>query len=662
MCGIAGICQIKAPGVIRKESLKRMVQVLNHRGPDERGIYLDDRVGLGHARLSIIDLHSGIQPIHNEDQTLWLVYNGEVFNYPELRSDLLERGHRFYTNTDSEVILHLYETFGAQCLERLRGQFAFALWDNARNELFLARDHVGIRPLYYTEASGRLLFASEVKALFVHPEVERSIDPRALDQIFTFWTTLPGHTAFQGICEVPPGHYLKLSRGRFRMVRYWDIPLPVEHASIDLSADEIIEEVRHLLHDAVRMRLRADVPVGAYLSGGLDSTGVTSLVVNDFNHEVNTFGIRFDEADFDESDFQQEAVAYLKTRHQALTVNSDRIGENFSEVIRHCEKPILRTAPVPLFLLSRQVRDSGLKVVLTGEGADEIFCGYNIFKEAKIRAFWARRPGSRLRPLLIGRLYPYIFKDPRQKTYLQSFFAKSLTDVDHPFYSHLIRWKNTEKLKTFFSANLKEILEGYDPYAHLMEFLPRGYPEWDKVARAQYLETALFMSNYLLSSQGDRVAMAHSVEIRLPYLDKAVMEFMGRVPSRMKIFGLNEKYLLKKAFTGRLPASIIGREKHPYRAPIGRCLLKAEDGNPAAELLSESAVRETGFFDPLKVSRLVKKLKAAPRSGEIDSMGLAGILSTQILHRRFIARPPVPESLSGQVWHEVDKRSAPLLN
>jgi len=625
MCGIAGICHINGPGGISLDILKGMIGVLCHRGPDETGIYLDDQVGLGHARLSIIDLSSGTQPIHNEDKTLWITYNGEVFNYPELKQALLQKGHRFYTTSDTEVILHLYEEEGPECLAQLNGQFALAIWDARKKELFLARDRVGIRPLHYTILNNTLIFASEIKSIFMNNSVARKIDPVAMDQIFTFWTTLTPRTVFKDIYELPPGHYLKASNGNVTVKKYWDIPLYRPEEQLDLAPEEICRQIQELLLDAIRIRLRADVPVGCYLSGGLDSSGITSLIMKNFDSDVRTFGIRFEESDFDESEHQNLMVSYLKANHTDIKVANEKIGAWLPDCLWHCERPLLRTAPVPLFLLSGIVHQSGFKVVLTGEGADEVFGGYNIFREAKVRRFWARYPNSQNRADLIGRLYPYIFNNPRLKRTLQSFFAKGLDKTDDPIYSHLIRWENTSKLKKFFSADLSSEIGSYCGYEQVRENLPEAYSRADNLSKAQYLETAIFLSNYLLSSQGDRMAMAHSVEIRLPYLDPRVMDFMGRVPAKWKIMGLNEK-----------------------------------TAEYTQDALSEKSLNRAGLFDTGKVTRLLQKLQTLNSPSEIDSMVLVGILSSQVIYHQFVESFSTKPAYSVCPNSVVDRRSEAL--
>jgi len=637
MCGITGICNLNGPASISSELLARMIDVLHHRGPDETGIYLDDWVGLGHARLSIIDLSGGSQPIHNEDGTLWIVYNGEVFNYPELREGLLAKGHSFATSTDTEVILHLFEEKGPECVHELNGQFAFAIWNTREKELFLARDRIGIRPLYYTLHKNRLIFASEVKSIFMNDDIERRIDPVAMDQIFTFWTTLPGRTVFQGIHELPPGHSLQVRNGKIETRKYWEIPFFPPQEQIDWPVEKLIESIKELLHDAIRIRLRADVPVGCYISGGLDSSGITTWVHDNFNNQLRTFGIHFEEKAFDESRFQSHMVSLLKTDHTNLLATNEMIGNAFPEVIWHCEKPLLRTAPVPLFLLSKVVRDNGFKVVLTGEGADEVFGGYDIFRETLVRKFWSRQPESRYRPLLLQKLYPDIFIDPRLKHTLHTFFGKGIDQPENDFFSHMIRWENTSRAKIFFSKELRDAIGNYNGYEELRDSLPKAFQTWDTLAKAQFLEMNVFLSNYLLSSQGDRVAMSHSVEIRLPFLDYRLIEFMARVPSKWKISGLKEKYLLKKLFKGILPDLILARTKHPYRAPIQQSLVNENVSNFRGQL-SDTYLGETKLFDVEKVGRLLNRIQKTHRSTEVDGMAIAGILSSQLLYEQFISR------------------------
>jgi asparagine synthase (glutamine-hydrolysing) len=658
MCGVAGILDGRGEGRASPDRLAAMTAALAHRGPDQKGLYVDDRVGLGHARLSIIDLTTGAQPIRNETGTAWIVLNGEIYNYPELKSRLESKGHRFYTTTDTEVLLHLYEDEGPDCVARLNGQFAFAVWDAARQSLLLARDPFGICPLYYAERAGAFLFASEIKALLASGLLPpASLDPRALDQAFTFWTTLPGATAFEGIRELEPGHTLTVGAAGLKLRAYWDIPYRSADSHIREGFGAVADDVMSLLMDATRIRLRADVPVGSYLSGGLDSSGITALIARHFNTGVRTFGVRFDEEAFDEGAFQDEMAAGLGVEHRELRASNAAIAGAFPSVVRHCEAPILRTAPVPMFLLSRLVRDRGIKVVCTGEGADEVFGGYDIFREAMVRRFVLRHPESRRRPALFGRLYPQIFRTDRERSSLREFLSRGPKDPRDPFFSHAVRWSNTARIKQFFSKDLRAALAGYSAMVELADRLPPGFEDRDTLAKAMYLEDKLFLSGYLLTSQGDRMAMAHSVEIRPPYLDPRIIELMARVPPHWKIWGLEEKHLLKRAFRDVLPPSITGRTKHPYRAPIQQVFAGRLGGEEYEQALSGKAVREAGLFDPDKVGRLLRTVDSGESRSETEGMALAGIISTQILARDPAGAASAPEAAAAIRWDvHVDRR------
>lgn len=632
MCGIAGILKTSGKLSVDVPDMQKMVHLLRHRGPDETGLYIDNNVALAQSRLSIIDLSGGMQPIHNEDKSLWIIFNGEIFNYPDLRDYLISKGHTFYTNTDTEVIIHLYEEKGINCVDKLNGQFAFAIWDNNKERLFIARDRVGIRPLFYTYHNNQLIFSSEIKAILSLPGIARQIDYQALDQVFTLWTTLKGKTFFNGIFELPPGHFLTADSNEIKINKFWQIPF--SSSRLEDNRKKLLDDCRELLFDAVKIRLRADVPVGSYLSGGLDSSGITSTVKKNFNNKLRTFGIRFESGAFDEGEYQQEMVNYLGVDHSELFIHNSDIAENLESLLWFTEKPLLRTAPIPLYLLSRLVHESGYKVVLTGEGADEIFGGYNIFKETKIRNFWAKYPDSKMRPALLAKLYPYIFKDNRLNNSLTEFFRFGIDDPGNPFFSHLIRWNNTSKIKTFFSSALKAELENYNCFDELLKDLPSDFYKWNYLSKAQYLEISIFLSNYLLSSQGDRAAMAHSVEMRMPFLDYRIIERMSNVDPELKINGLNEKFLLKKIFKDILPERVLNRDKNPYRAPIKQGILF--DKNLIEQYLSNDSLTESGLFDPLKVNLLLNKLNKFENTGEVDNMALIGILSAQIIQDKFI--------------------------
>lgn len=644
MCGIAGIVNFSGPEE-KLPLLRKMIGLLRHRGPDEAGVYLDGPVGLGHARLSIIDLSSGSQPIWNEDRTAWVVFNGEIFNYPELRADLEKVGHRFYTQTDTEVLIHLYEQYGTGMFEKLNGQFAFAIWDQRKSQLLLARDRVGIRPLFFYTSQKRLIFASEIKAIFADDFVPRRLNPEALSDVFTCWSVFGRETPFLDVLQLPPAHFAIFSQDGLEIESYWDIQ-ESSGPTQNLSLADWVASFQALLLDATRIRLRADVPVGAYLSGGIDSTYTSALVKKHFNNRLCTFSVAFTNPVFDETTFQETAIRHLETDHRVTRCDEKAIAQAFPEVVWHCETPLLRTAPAPLYLLSRLVTDTGFKVVLTGEGADEILSGYNIFKEAQVRRFWARNPDSPCRPKLLERLYPYIFhgSNEKAKAYLKGFFKKSLGSVGSPVYSHLLRWQNTSQLHGFFNQDffphqtlpLERFLERFNA------LLPSNFMDRNPLSRAQYIEMKIFLSNYLLSTQGDRMAMAHSVEGRYPFLDHRVVEFAFQLPARYRMNGLTEKFILKKAAAGLVPEEIINRSKQPYRAPISSVFFAKDTPAFVDEMLAERKVREKGYFDTVRVASLVKKCRKN-RSGllsERENMALVGILSTQLLDEQFIRNFP----------------------
>lgn len=652
MCGIVGIVNRTGADPVEEGLIRRMLALIRHRGPDQFGIYLDRHAGLGSARLSIIDLSSGQQPISNEDGSLWIVFNGEIFNYLELREELAARGHRFTTRTDTEVILHAYEEFGTDCLHRFNGQFAFAVWDSRRRSLFLARDRVGVRPLFYTLAGGSLVFGSEIKALLADRRVRAEIDPVALDQVFTFWSTLTPRTVFKDIVEVPPGHYLLAGDGGVAVRPYWQVTFPDEEERrrerLTARAEEdYLEEFEALLLDATRIRLRADVPVGAYLSGGLDSSTIAAIIRRNTGSHLDTFSIAFSDPRFDESEYQRRMAKFLGTDHQVVFATHADIGRSFPEVTWHTETPILRTAPVPMFLLSRLVRDRRFKVVLTGEGADEFLAGYDLFKEARVRRFCARQPSSTRRPLLLKRLYPDIAElSAPGGSFLSAFFSEGAGDVEAPDFSHAVRWKNNRRTRRFFSEDLVAAVDKGGGGGPAGVRYPDGFAGWGPLERAQYLESTIFLSQYLLSSQGDRVAMAHSVEGRYPFLDYRVIEFCNRLPSRLKLRGLTEKYLLRRLARDWLPEEIWRRPKRPYRAPIHRSFFNESTPDYVRDLLGPEPLRAAGLFKPAAVGQLVKKVEQGSPIGETDDMALAGILSSQLVHRQFVADYRMPAPLS----------------
>lgn len=651
MCGIAGILALNATAKPpSRDALLRMAGTLAHRGPDERGLYRDRRAGLAHARLSIVDLQHGQQPLADADGLTWIVFNGEIFNYLELRDRLITLGHGFRTRSDTEVVLHAYQEWGQASFERMNGQWALAIWDSVAARLVLSRDRYGICPLHFCEHDGRLFFASEVKAIFAaEAAIARAFDPAGIDQTFTMWTVVPPQNVFQGIRELPPGHVRLYEKGVAREYAFWQPRFPeIQGQDPDRfggSLDEAVEEVRLALEDATALRMvQADVPVGCYLSGGLDSSLVATLGRRFAGERFQTFSLRFADAEYDETHYQRLVAARTESEHHEIVVSRSDIAAVFPEVIRHTERPILRTAPAPLFLLSRLVREHGIKVVLTGEGADEMFAGYDLFREGKVRRFWGRQPASTRRARLLERLYPYLSRSPvHQQALARQFFGRNIEAYDAPGFAHDTRWRTTSAIKRLFCPDMRAVSDRRDAVAELLATLPAEFARWSPLAQDQYLETRTLMSGYLLSSQGDRMLMAHSIEGRFPFLDDNVVALANALPDAYKLRGLDEKHVLKRVAAPILPPQVVARKKQPYRAPNALSFFAADAPAYIREALSETALRAAGVFDPQSVTRLVGKCQARAGDGDMsnsDNMALVGVLSTQLLHQQFIATRP----------------------
>ena len=654
MCGIAGIVALR-PGLAPPDidALRVMAGAVRHRGPDEFGIYRDARVGLAHARLSIVDLQTGQQPLANHDERIWIVFNGEIYNHVELRSELEALGFRFRTRSDTEVIVHAWEAWGEHCFARFNGQFAIAMWDSRTESMVFARDRVGICPLHFAELDGRLYFGSEVKSIFAGaPNFPRAFDPLGLAETFTFWSIVPPRNVFAGVSELPPAHARVYRNGHAREFAYWQPRYPEDgermfHGTVADAADE----VRAALREATRLRMvRADVPVGSYLSGGLDSSLVAALGRDAIGASLQTFSLRFDDAEYDETGYQREMVARLGSEHHEVSVSRADIARVFPDVVYHAERPLPRTAPAPLFLLSKLVHDVGIKVVLTGEGADEMFAGYDIFREGAVRRFWACAPHSTQRPRLLERLYPYLSRSPvAQQAMAKQFFGRNLSGWQKPGFAHDTRWHSTAAVQRMFAPELRAAIAASDVTAELIGSLPPEFARWDYLAQDQYLEIRGLLAGYLLSSQGDRMLLGHSVEGRFPFLDPNVIDLANRLPSSYKLRGLDEKHVLKRASVAYVPESIRSRPKQPYRAPDALSFVGANVPEWIAEALSERAALAAGVFDPRAVAQLRGKCISAGGERQFsnaDNMALTGILSTHLLHQQLIVDQPRLASIS----------------
>jgi asparagine synthase (glutamine-hydrolysing) len=674
MSGIAGIFHAGGPAPSPDELLA-LVGELRHRGPDGAGLYLDRGFGMAVAAAaarSPADAHAPAAaraPLSDESGRYWVIHDGTIFNAPELRDELRRRGRRFATEHDAELLATAYAEWGAEALHRLNGQFAFALWDHGRSELFLARDRFGAAPLYIARAAGghthisgihrgagthtsgthtsgaaTLAFASEPRALLRVTGVPRELDPLGIIESFTLWAPAPDRSAFAGIAELPAGHHLRCGpAGIGEPRRWWELPLAGAGEERRGAAPDLAEELAALLEDAVRIRLRAGGVVGTFLSGGLDSSAVAALAARLAGQPLPAFGIGFDDPRFDETASQVLVANALGAELIRLTMSAAEVARALPTVVEHLQMPTLRTAPAPLFHLAAAARAAGCDAVLTGEGADELFAGYDIFKLDRIRRFWARRPDSELRPRLLHRLYGYLPHDlNRAGPLLHEVFRGRLTETDDQLYSHLPRFDKAARLRGLFTRDfLDRAAQEGDPVARLRARLPAEFARWSPLKRAQYLEITTFFRGYLLNAQGDRVLAGNTIEGRLPFLDHRVAGFAARLPDRLLLRGLEEKHLLRRAVAPLIPPAIARREKRPYRAPIVAALAGPDAPEYVRELTRPERLAEAGVFRPDVVARLLDKCRrnAGTVVGEGDEMALVGICSVMILHETFIARP-----------------------
>ena len=605
MCGIAGVLDLRGRPLADPGVVSSMIGSLVHRGPDSSGLFLRPGIGLGVRRLKIIDLVSGDQPIANEDGSVVLVCNGEIFNYKELRRALIERGHSFRTQTDVEVLVHLYEEHGEDLVRHLNGQFAFALWDVHRRRLFLARDHFGVTPLYYAVANGLFLFGSEIKAILAHPEVERRVDLVGLDQVLSLPGLVSPWTMFQDIASLPGGHALRVTDGELTLRKYWDVDYPEEGEEGDgqVSEDEYVEELREIFMRSVQLRLQADVPVGLFVSGGLDSSLVAATAAR-LSPGVprHTFSISFDDAGIDEGSYQQLMARSLGSEHHDIRFTSEEIAERLREMVFHAECPVKESYNTCALALAEAAGAAGIKVVLAGEGADELFGGYPDYRYDAIR----RRNGRgapTVEEVLDEELRERVWGD-RHLSYERD--QAAFREVKAALYAPGV------------AARLDELDCLEQPLVDKSQLRNR-HP----IHQRSYLDLKLRLSDHLLSDHGDRMVMARSVEARYPFLDLDMIGFARRVPPALKVKDLTEKYLLKRMARGQIPQAIVEREKFGFRAP-GSPMLLRRGYDWVEELLAPDTVRRHGVFAPETVARLARQYRQ-------DGYELHPLLDTDLL-------------------------------
>lgn len=641
MCGITGRFESSGRPVDRTRLLRAAAR-LEHRGPDDVGLYLDGPFGMAATRLAIVDAPGGGMPVANETGQLWAVQNGEIYNAPDLRLELEALGHTFASRSDTEVLVHGYEAWGTALLERLNGAFAFALWDERESALMLARDRFGIRPLFYAGEPSGMAFGSELDAVQELSDTQRDVDVQTVADVFSVWGPLEQRSFLEGVKELPAGHWMRLTAGRLeRPVRWWDLPFGPREGTRDGDLDAHAEELTALLEDAVRIRLRSDVPVGSYLSGGIDSAVVAAIANGVGGSGIPAFGLTFEDAAFDESSEQQATAEALGLAFTEQHVTNGAIADAFPDAVQHAAMPILRTAPAPMYLLAGLARQQGRKVVLSGEGADELFGGYAVFKEGAIRRFWGRQPHSPSRPRLLERMDPHLARPVGSgPTLNRSFFAPDLDDLNAATYAHGPRFRTSAQNLRFLHPEQLALIEPSLP--RLEASLPSHIQAAGPLGRWQTVEIRTFLQHGLLHAQADRMLMAHGVEGRFPFLDHRVAEFAASLPERERLRGLNEKRVLRRAAESWLPSDVVKRPKRPYRASVDRPFAGATAPEWVHDTLAPDRLMHDGLFDPYLVGRLAAKLERAQAASlsERDGMALVGILSTSLLRDRLVARRP----------------------
>jgi len=601
MCGICGIVNLRHSQPVNRQTLLDMTASMTHRGPDEEGAYYCHQAGLGSRRLSIIDLVSGRQPIANEDETLWIVFNGEIYNYRELRAYLQKRGHQFRTQTDTETILHLYEEFGAECFEKLNGIFAIAIWDIPNQQAILARDRMGVKPLYYSVSGGQLVFGSEMKVLLANPLVKREIDYIALNEYLSFEYVPTPRTILRNIYRLEPGHYLRYDQSGLHTQPYWKLNLERSENRPPVDWRDFAEGLYQTLKESVRSELVSDVPVGVLLSGGIDSSAVTAFMVDLYPGAVDSFSISFEEESFDESRYARLASRHLGTRHHELTLTSKTAASMVADITDYLDEPFGDSSLIPTYLLSKFARQY-VKVALGGDGGDELFAGYPTLKAHRMIEFYERLAPWTIRAKLapkVSSLLPVSFSNISLDFKIRRFLAGrgvSLQERHH-------RW-----LGSFFDEEKALLLQDWikpvlgDTYA-------RAY-QHEEQSRTRYLLNAILYSDIKLYLEGDilfkvdRASMANSLEVRVPLLNPLMVEFASALPFDLKLHNFTSKYLLKKCMARRLPREIINRPKKGFNMPVASWLT-TELRPLMLDMFSEEMINRQGLFNYPYIKRLI---------------------------------------------------------
>jgi asparagine synthase (glutamine-hydrolysing) len=626
MCGIVGIAGSSTGREVDADVLARMCEAVRHRGPDGDGYYVNGSVGLAMRRLAIIDLKGGRQPIHNEARTAWIVFNGEIYNYLELRERLEKLGHQFYTDSDTETIIHAYEQYGADCPNHLRGMFAFAIWDETKQELLLARDRVGKKPLLYAQLNGQLLFASEFSALLLHPDISREIDPTAIHHYLSFMCVPAPLTAYRAIRKLPPGHTLRWQNGEIKIERYWQ---PDFSKKLKISEQEAGERAVEILRESVRLRLVSEVPLGAFLSGGIDSSAVVALMSEESSKPIKTFSIGFEEQDYNELHHARSVAQRIGAEHHEFIVRP-RALDVLPLLVEHYGEPYADSSAIPTYYVAKETRGH-VTVALNGDGGDECFAGYERYLAMRFAEAYRRLPAV-LRKTLLGQtveLLPSSGRHRSRLTGMKRFMrAASLPKVER--YARWVSVFDTEAKDDLYSDDFRHQTGGLTA----AEFLAPWFAQANGagiVDSTLLTDTMTYLPNDLLVKV-DIASMAASLEARSPFLDHHVIEFAASLPENLKLRGLTTKYLLKRVLTRLLPAENLKRRKMGFAVPIGRWLRDEMQGFMRETLLSERALNR-GLFKPHAITRLVEQ----HTSGERDyAHQLWTLLMLELWFQRFI--------------------------
>jgi len=596
MCGICGILNYDKAHQVYESDVRKMCKVISHRGPDDEGVFAEYNIGLGMRRLSIIDLATGSQPISNEDNTVWIVFNGEIYNYRELRQDLQNKGHRFKTNSDTEVIVHAYEEYDEACPKMLNGMFAFAIWDSLRKRLFMARDRIGIKPLYYYNDSRRIVFGSEIKPILQINDIPRRVNPKALDNFLTF-EYVPGPLSiFENISKLLPAHTLSCQNGKISIKKYWELPV----RSNNHTENEICENLRELLQDSVKIRLMSEVPLGVFLSGGLDSSTVVALMNQVMDQPVKTFSIGFDDETYNEVNYAQTIAKKFKTEHHEFVIKPDAVGLT-EELIGYLDEPFGDFSIFPTYLVSKMAKDY-VTVVLSGDGGDELFAGYDTYIADRISLYYKKLPGF-MRDRIISPFFDSIPPTSKKKGLVnraKRFIEGSLLPKDLGHTRWMIFLSSYERNR-LYSDDFKESLKKEDPYDFIRNHFASSDFD-DPLSRQMNVDINSYLVDDILVKV-DRMSMAASLETRVPFLDHRFVEFAANIPSKFKLKGRQTKYILREAVSKILPREILSRGKEGFSIPI-KNWLKGDLKPMMMEVLSPDKIKREGYFDAEYVDKL----------------------------------------------------------